>query len=260
MKRRTVIALVLGRISRARIHDAMVGTDELQFVATVDELRTAVQRPVNALTVVAEATDSRGQPVAPLLHDLSQRMPGVALIGYIHADSPSSEILALANCGIDELIQEDVDDTISALRAAYIGSIEACAARAVRLQLAGLVPATLRRLVDFCLQYPREDLSIAGIARALGCDRKTLLNHCDRAQFPSPSGLVMWCRLLLAASILESMGYSVERVSNQLEFPSPSAFRNACRRYTGQRPSDWRQPGGLARVVARFAAAVADPS
>ncbi|MDB4912437.1 MAG: Helix-turn-helix, AraC protein [Gemmatimonadetes bacterium] len=253
--RRTVIALIIGRTSRARIQQASSGSDEVIFVDTIDELRNAVLRQVNALTVVAEAKDRNGEPTASFMKDLIRRMPAVAMIGYVHDDSTSADILALANSGIDELIQEGIDDTTLTLRTAYSGSIEGCAARAVRNAITELVPPPLRLLMDYCLQYPREDLSVEGLARAMGCDRKTLQNYSTRAHMPAPSELVMWSRVLLAAAILESTGYPVDRVALQLDFASPSSFRNACRRYTGQRPSTWRQQG-VKRVVERFADAL----
>lgn len=254
--RRTIVAMVQGRHVRARLKDALSPFDEIVFVETIGQLRPALQSQVHAMTVIVEARDLAGESAVPLLRDLAERMPAVATMGYVRSGPQSADLLELATSGIDALIQEGVDDVGVSLRAAYRGGIEGCAARAVRSAVQELIPGDLRPMVDYVLQFPRADHSVEGLAHTLGCDRKTLLNHSTRSGLPAPSELVMWCRLLLAAAILESTGYPVERVADQLEFASPSAFRNACRRYTALRPSDWRSSGGLFTVVDQFRAAI----
>ena len=249
---RTVIALVLSRVACARIERAVGRTDRLVLVRTLADLRVTLRDVTTFVTLIAEARDNNGDPTAPFLRELLASCPATAVIGYCHTRSSSAEILELASAGIDELVQEGIDDEGIALRAAFDGGIEACAARIVRTAIDPLIPGEMRPLVDFCLQYPHEDQSVVGLGRALGVDRKTLLNHTYRVGLPPPSALAMWCRLLLAAAILERTGQSVEQVALALDFASPSAFRNACRRYANERASLWRAPGGLDRVVRCF--------
>ena len=251
-RQRFVVALLHGRVARARIADALDRGTELDFVSTIDELRAAIRACRGTLTVVTEARDALGRPAAPLIRDLAATSPAVAIIGYCAADRCSRDLLDLANAGIDELIQENIDDAGVALRAAYAGSTESCAARAVRRALEGCVSQELRAMVDYCLQFPRDDHTVSGLARAVGVDRKTLLNYCGRTGFPPPSALAMWCRLFLSAKLLELTGAPVDQIVLQLNFASPSAFRNACRRYTGEKPSSWRTSGALERVVEHF--------
>ncbi len=248
-RQRCVVALVHGRLARARLASVLDSSTRLIFVTTLDDLRAALRGSRGTLTVVTEARDANGVTTTSFLRELAAQSPAVATIGYCTAQRTSRDLLDLASAGIDELIQEDIDDVGIALKSAYAGSTESCAARAVRRALEDVIPADLRPMADYCLQFPRDDHSVEGLARAMGVDRKTLLNYSDRSGFPPPSALAMWCRLLLAASLLEATGSSVEHVSMQLDFASPSAFRNACRRYTGERPSSWRKPGGLSRVA-----------
>ncbi|MES2178266.1 MAG: AraC family transcriptional regulator [Gemmatimonadota bacterium] len=250
--RRVVLALVLGRIAQARLRSALTASDEIRFFETVADVREALADSAHALMVLMEAKDVSGDPTAPLFRFLTDHAPAIVTIGFLPHASPSAGIRDLVNSGVNALIQEGVDDFGMALRAAYDGGIEACAARAVRRALDPIVAGEPRVLVDYCLQYPREDLSIAGLARALGCDRKTLWNTTARMGLPAPSDLVIWSRLFLAAAILESTGYTVEKVALQLSFASPSAFRNACRRHAKQKPAEWRRPGGLAQCISAF--------
>ena len=248
-RQRAVVALVQGRLARARISAALDPNTSVTFVDTLDDLRATVRGTRCSLTVVTEARDAMGRPTTPFLRELAVQSPAVATIGYSTTERSSRDLLDLAMAGIDELIQEDVDDVGLALKAAYAGSTESCAARAVRRALEGTLAPDLRPMADYCLQFPRDDHTVEGLARAMGVDRKTLLNQCDRNGFPPPSAMAMWCRLLLAAALLEATGASVEHVAIQLDFASPSAFRNACRRYTGEKPSSWRKAGGLSRVA-----------
>jgi AraC-like DNA-binding protein len=246
---------VLDRLARAKLARVLGPHGQLVWVSTIGEMRDALDAESRVGTVISEARDLRGVSASPLLREVRQNRPSVALIGYCARNTPSPDLLALANAGIDELVQEGVDDEGVALRAAYRGSIEARAARAVLSAIASLVPATLLPVVEYCLRYPREDHSVLALARAHGVDRKTLLNHASRNAFFAPSTLAMWCRIMLAAALLETTRDTVEQIAFSLEFASPSAFRNACRRYTGQRPSTWRAAGGLEGVVELFRAA-----
>lgn len=248
-RQRAIVVLVQSARARARIASVLDASTRVTMTSTLDELRSAVRASRETLTVVAEARDAMGMTTVPFLRELAEHSPAVAIIGYCAADRTSRDLLDLANAGIDELVQENIDDVGIALKAAYAGSTESCAARAVRRELEGTMPADLKPMGDYCLQFPRDDHSVEGLARAVGVDRKTLLNHCHRHGFPPPGATAMWCRLLLAAALLESTRASVEFVANQLDFASPSAFRNACRRYTSERPSTWRTAGGLRRVA-----------
>jgi AraC-like DNA-binding protein len=117
----------------------------------------------------------------------------------------------------------------------------------------GLLPPVLHRVVEYCVHFPRDSHEISRIAAALGVHRKTLVNWCERAKVPPPSTLVTWARLLLAAELLRSPGQSVEHVANTLEFASPTAFRNQCRRYLGMRPSELRTTEGREDAYRAFA-------
>ena len=57
--------------------------------------------------------------------------------------------------------------------------------------------------------------------------------------------MICWLRLLLVAHELEQPGYPVERIAVDFDFPSSTALRNMLKRYTGLRPAELRQNGGL---------------
>jgi len=248
-----VVLLVRDRVVAQRLTAAFRPLP-VQVSYSVAELHRAMaQRPGDVACVLAEARDMEHEPTGPALSALIQRHPGVPVLGYCGTGARhAADLRDLARAGVHELIFADVDDHPALLRTKISRGEEACAAAAVLRGIEGHLPPLLGGLVEYCVQFPRDSHDIARIATALGVHRKTLVNWCRRAQVPPPSTLITWVRLLLAAELLRSPAQAVERVANTLEFASPTAFRNQCRRYLGVRPTELRTPEGRAAAYSAF--------
>jgi len=134
----------------------------------------------------------------------------------------------------------------------------AATARGVDEILREIAPAlhvTLFPFVHFCLQHPRVG-SVAAVAEAMGVHRKTLFVRCRDASAPPPGIIITWCRLLSAAHLLSTSMRSVETVSADLGFASPTTFRNITRRYTGLRPTELRDRNAMVVVIRAFLTAL----
>src|SRR6185295_17460341 len=176
--------------------------------------------------------------------EFNRRRPRVALVGYCRATHEHSrDIIELAGAGIHEIILRDATDWGSALRDTLVRATQSCGAAQAIEALHDLVPDELRPLVEYCLHFPHLSTSVPRVAAELGVHRKTLVNYTARFGFPSPSIIIAWCRLIIAAHLLESRGDAVERTAMALEYPSATALRNMLRRYAGQRPADLRVGG-----------------
>ena len=256
----TVVLLVRDRVVENRL-TAAFRPMQVQLVHRVADLHSAMTRHLGDVAcVVAEARDSAREPTGPALSALIQRFPAVPVLGYCSTGARhAADLRDLARAGVHELIFADVDDHPALLRAKLCRGEEACAATAVLRGIKGLLPPTLARVAEYCVYFPRDSHEISRIAAALGVHRKTLVNWCERAKLPPPSTVVTWVRLLLAAELLRSPGQSVERVANTLEFASPTAFRNQCRRYLGMRPSELRTNEGRESAYRAFADALSEP-
>jgi AraC-like DNA-binding protein len=207
--------------------------------------------------VLAEARDDHDRPVAPALAKLIERHPFVPFLGYCGTGPhDAAHVQELVRAGVHDLVFANVDDHPAFLRARVVGGEEACAARAVRSRLEGVVPPTLKDLIEYCVQFPRESHDVGSIAAALGVDRRTVNSWCKQAHVPSPRAIATWVRLLLAVELLGSPSQCVERVANSLEFASGSAFRNLCRRHFNARPTDLRASAGRDLAYAAFARAM----
>jgi AraC-like DNA-binding protein len=86
----------------------------------------------------------------------------------------------------------------------------------------------------------------------MGVHRKTLVDRLKAAHLPSPRAMIGWCRLLMAARLLDDPGRTVEQVALKLDFPSGAALRNMFKRYTGLRTTEVRENGGVRCLLHAF--------
>jgi transcriptional regulator GlxA family with amidase domain len=164
----------------------------------------------------------------------------------------SSDILAMAQAGVHELIIQGFDDAGIALRTVAESASRRCAATRVLSELESDVPADALPFVRFCLERSSVKLTVTDAATYLGVHRKTLVYRLARTTLPPPSTMIGWCRLFVAAHMLEDPRRSVASVALALDFSSGAALRGMLRRYTGLRPQELRECGGLALLISTF--------
>jgi AraC-like DNA-binding protein len=249
-----VAALVLGRLERARIQDAVRGRALLEQVDTVAALEQLVVRSVPRVSaVIVEPFDAHRTPVAPTLARLRAEYPGVALIGLCQpAHRFSSEIVALVQAGVHELVFRGVDDTSEAFRQTLARATQTSAAREVLNALRPYLTGDALAIVETCVQYAWPDFSSRALANVLGVNVKTLVKQCRVSGLPSPGALLNWVRLMVVAYLLEAEGRALEHVAAAFGLDSASPLRNLMKRYTGLRSLEVRTGGGLKVVIEAF--------
>lgn len=260
----TVGVLVRDPVGRARIQDALRGFAAVALCERAADLLRMLGDG-SASIVVVEPRDRTGTPTIPFVRTIREQFPNVPVVAYC-ALTPytSSDVLALARAGVNDLILRGIDDERVTLRSAIEAAHEHCLAERALEVLTPLVPATVLPFLTYCLQNATRPLTVAEAARALGVHRKTLVDRLTAAGLPSPSAIISWCRLLAAARLLEDPGRPVEQVALLLDFPSGTSLRNMLKRYTGLRPAEIRENGGVACALhimrQSFVPAVASPS
>jgi AraC-like DNA-binding protein len=147
-----------------------------------------------------------------------------------------------------------MDDERNALRLALHAAEQASAADFVLDALRPDAPPIVRPLLELYLRGAEGAVPVIEAAKQLGVHRKTLRNRMQVAGYPAPAELRTWCRLFLAARLLDEVGRTVESVADQLEFPSSSALRNLLKRRTGLAPYALRDAGGLRYLLDEFRA------
>jgi AraC-like DNA-binding protein len=255
-----VLALITGRLERLRIATAVRGHAAVQFVGTAGEL-LAQLADASALPIalIVEPRDCDGHSTAGLVRQLVAAHPRLPIVGYCHAGyEHSRDILDLGVAGVHELLFHGIDDSGVALRGVLTSACQASAATQVLRAIASDVPIALLPLFEFCLAYPERATSVQAVAHVLGVHRKTLVNYCAQASLPPPGAVIAWCRLLLVGHFLETPGRTVEGIALRVEFASATALRNMLRRYTGLRPQQVRERGGLRCIVDAFRSSLAE--
>jgi AraC-like DNA-binding protein len=171
---------------------------------------------------------------------------------YIPGRATSSELATLMRAGAHQLVLHDLDDERTVLQAAFRSAEQTTVAEVILEELGDELPPSVRPLVELYLQGVDGPVSIQQAARQLGVHRRTLHHRMEVAGFPVPTELRAWCRLFLAARLLEDPGRTVESVALQLDFHSSSALRNLLKRRTGLAPHALRAAGGLQYLLAEF--------
>lgn len=244
-----VAVLVREAAGRARIQDALRGHAAVRFCDATDELLLLVTNGL-AGVVVADLRDRTGASTLPTVREIREGFPSVPVVAYCELTPDTSrEILALARVGVNDLILRGVSDVGVALRSAIVSAQDHCGAKGVLEALSPLIPASIVPFMNYCLEHARRSLSVAEVATALGVHRKTLVDRLAAANLPTPSAMIAWCRLVLAARLLEDPGRSVEQIALLLDFPSATSLRNMLKRYTGLRPGEIRENGGVHCVL-----------
>lgn len=247
-----VCALVWDSASRTRLQDAIRGQGSVRFCERQGELLALVENDL-ARVVVVDIRDREGRSMLDLVRHIREDFPSVPVVLYC-AISPetSRDVLAFARAGVNDLVLRGVDDLRHTLRSALATAADHCSARLIVEELEPFVPATVMPMLRYCIENGRRSLTVEHVAHALHVHRKTLVDRLGSAHLPTPSALIAWCRLLVAARLLEDPGRSVEQVALLLDFPSGTALRNMTKRYTGLRPSEIRENGGLRCVLHAF--------
>ncbi len=242
-------ALVWDPASKARLQDALRGQASVRFCERQAELVTLAENDL-AGVIVVDMRDREGASTLATVRHIREAYPSVPVVLYC-AISPetSRDVLAFARAGVNDLVLRDVDDLRFTLRTALATATDHCSARFIVEELEALVPANVVPMLRYCLENGRRALTVEEVAAALYVHRKTLVDRLGSAHLPTPSALISWCRLLTAARLLEDPGRSVEQVALLLDFPSGTAMRNMMKRYTGLRPGEIRENGGVRCVL-----------
>lgn len=183
---------------------------------------------------------------------LKRRFPRLVIVAYVDpATGREHDLFDAGRSGVDALVLLDRDDD----PIAFGTTLEKAEARGVASlvrEALGNVPPGVRDAVLLCITKAHERLTPVRIATSLMTSRRVLARQLAESRLPAPQRLITCCRLVVAANFLEDSYRSADSIANALQFPSGSAFRNACQRYLNATPSEIRTNGGAQWVVDRL--------
>lgn len=247
-----VAALVRDALSRARLSDALKNEASVRYCARFSEVVAMVEAGLTNLIVV-DHRDYDGTPTLPSVRRLRHEYPSVPIVIYLPMSAViSGSVMEYAKAGVSQLVLQGVDDLKASLRSAMDSALDQMSAVMLSAELEPVIPPTMAPFLRYCLEHARRDISVEEVAVAMGVHRKTLVDRLNAARLPSPRAMIGWCRLLIAARVLDDPGRTVEQVALKLDFPSGAALRNMFKRYTGLRTTEVRQNGGVRCLVHAF--------
>jgi AraC-like DNA-binding protein len=247
-----VASLVRDPVSRARLIDALRTEASVRYCERLSEVFALVESGLASL-VVLDHRDFDGSPTLPTVRRLRDEYPSVPIVMYLPMSAViSGAVMDYAKAGVSQLVFQGVDDLKASLRSAVDAALDQVSASALSEELESLVPATIVPFLRYCLEHARRDFTVEEVAAAMGVHRKTLVDRLKAARLPSPRAMIGWCRLLVAARLLDDPGRTVEQVALKLDFPSGAALRNMFKRYTGLKTTEVRENGGVHCMLHAF--------
>jgi AraC-like DNA-binding protein len=248
-----VAALICDEDAREQLRQSLSGCGEVAFCDRAPELLDIVSRRRTDL-ILTEMRDNSGAHVAPAIRRLHVKFAATPILVYC-ALSPgmSGELLDLMHAGITGIVFRGCDDIAQVMSRVLVSMDDrSLTSTVIAAAVTASASAEGRMVIAYCVENAHRAPTVEQMARAIGVDRKTLLNWMRRAGLPAPKATVAWCRLLLAARLLSGSCRSVEHVALRLGFGSGTELRNMLRRYTALRPRDIRGEAGFQRVLVMF--------
>jgi AraC-like DNA-binding protein len=253
-----VAALLSDRPRQDRLRDALQTRHQLIAAAKWEEFLTLC----DSAPVVAAVIDLHdyAEPTFDPLRQFRMRHGSAAMILYVASPPvPVRDVFEAGRFGFDAIIAAGHDDSPTQI----VEVIERAMARGVGelvRPVVGAAPAVARDAALAVVARAYERLSPETLARLLGVRRRALTDSLAEAGMPAPQRLIAWGRLIMAARLLEDPDRKADAIALTLDFPSGSAFRNACQRYLGCTPQEVRSRGGAAYVIQAFASELATSS
>jgi len=252
VRRVIVAAQVRDPVSRARLTEALRTEASVRYCERLIEVLAMVEAGLAGLVVV-DHRDHDGLPTLPVVRRLRDEFPSVPIVMYLPMSAAvSGAVMDYAKAGVSQIVFQGVDDLKASLRSAVNAALDQVSAAALAADLDPLIPTSIMPFLRYCLEHGRRDITVEEVAGAMGVHRKTLVDRLKAAHLPSPRAMIGWCRLLVAARMLDDPGRTIEQVALKLDFPSGAALRNMFKRYTGLRTTEVRENGGVRCLVHAF--------
>jgi AraC-like DNA-binding protein len=243
-----IVATLLSHPTRLfRVRAALRGRHSIESCADWAQLTLRCEeQPIHM--VVLDLFDTRPMTLEAF-RQLTRRFPRLVTVAYVDPGAGREhDLFDAGRSGVNALVLFDRDDDPVSLSATLERAEARGVASLVRAAL-GTSSPMVRDFVLLCVTRAHERLTPTRVANALNASRRVLARQLEEAHLPPPQRLITCCRLVVAAYFLEDQHRSADSIANALQFPSGSAFRNACQRYLGATPSEIRERGGAQWVV-----------
>lgn len=252
-----VFGCVADSLRRRRVESALRSLSDVRWFADFSELVAALKGEVRRVhAAVFDVEDCRGAAGAGLARLLRESYAGIGLVVYRARDQlTDAQLCALGAAGVHDMLVDGVTDEGFTARSIILDSSRRGAADLVLGEIQKVMPERLLIVAECVVRDPANS-TVAEISRHLDIHRQTIGGWCRRDNFFRAEEVIIWCRLLLVAALLELTNRTLESIAIELEYASPTALRNQVKRYTGMTATEIRA-SGLEAVLALFRGRIA---
>lgn len=246
--------------SQPRLRAALGTLTELLPFSDVGALIDCIRTGTNSATVVF--VDASTIEVAEtVLRRIRANFPVHPLIAYYNGRGLTSRhLVAIAQSGITELVQLDIDDSRLTFERILNSASRVTHAQTLADMLRNDVPEGLHSLFLFSLEHAGRRLEVTELAATVGLSKRTLSWRMAQYGAPSPRLFLTWCRLLVAALLLNDSGRTLDSVADQLNFSGGHALGAMFFRCMVKGVIALRKAGMLDQVLAAFRDEMSGPS
>ena len=178
--------------------------------------------------------------------ELRDRFPRLTVI--VSASSPTTaSLFELGGLGVHGVMLHSASP--HAARADIERALSDGRGRRVRTLLGAAVPEPGPEALAWAVAHAEDDPTPEQLAAAIGRSPRELRDALEAAGLPTPRGLLLWGRLLLAAARLADDGRTVESVSFSLGYAAASSLARAMKVSTGLTPTQVVEGGGMEAVL-----------
>jgi AraC-like DNA-binding protein len=248
------VAAVLLPGERPRIEAAGSGYFAVVHKESIsDAVRVVRERPVDAVLVSVhqcrpEQVDSLGF--------LVRNFPGIPTVALVSQHNPDATdmLLRLGASGVRQVVDLTSPAGWARLRSLVSQPVTQAAARIQGPVMEALtdIPPDARLFFEVLVRLAPETPTVIELSRRLRVRASTLMSRFARAGLPSPKNYLAAMRLVHAAFLFETAGYSVADVAYRLEYSSPQSFGRHLRAMLGVTALEFRRRFPFATALPRF--------
>ena len=254
MGKAATVATVLLPAERSRLEAAGQGCFSTVHRESIEDAAVAVRR--GAADALFLSVHRCAEADLPRVARFVREFPNIPAIAVIcHADTRAAgRVLALGASGVRTVVDISAAGGWQQLREAT----REPASPAVASIMAGIdpdlagVPPDCRLLFEMMMRRAPYTTTVLALARVLRTVPSSFMSRFFRAGLPSPKAYLMHARLVHAAHLFESEGYSIADVAHRLEYSSPQSFGRHLVSLLGLTAGEFRRRMPFAVALARY--------
>jgi AraC-like DNA-binding protein len=255
--RQLIFGCVASPLRRRKLESSLRDAAVIRWFNSFVDLREGLEVEITRVIVaIVDMEDPAGASAHGLARALAEAYPGIGLVVYrqTRADS-EADVCLLGAAGVHDILIEGLTDEGYLAKAIVLDACRRGAADLVMQELERILPQRLIPFADATVRNPAKG-SIVQIAQHLNVHRQTPNAWCKKERYLRPEELLVWCRLLLVAAMLELTSRTLDSIAIELDYASATSLRNQLKNYTGMTSTQIRA-NGLGAVLNVFAGRVA---